>query len=329
TKKQKYGRNFTSRLHVCLTAHEAHEVENPTLREGNYVDENPRKKEKRGKEEIIGVEHLKRRPWAGCLSLMLTYLILFYKLLEKMMATSKLLWLCCQNDSFHGYWELANVFAKHGHSMWLKVKKKFSIKDSTTTLLRLKAFVTDIMQCLYRFWEAHLHYYYYYKECGDTLGERINIPPADFPIESWKACCAKLDDEKFKRWNTFWKECFKFFSTETNDNVLPTLDVVWRAKHTTLNGEGVLECVNDGRSKDIHEKELEGNESRLQTKEEMQLPILGHKSGYTRGKGIGYRGSAIAILQEEQKKIIQNQLNQISILQNLLEANRKDIDDYK
>ncbi|KAL2937507.1 Coiled-coil domain-containing protein 18 [Bienertia sinuspersici] len=92
--------------------------------------------------------------------------------------------------------------------------------------------------------------------------------------------------------------------------------------------------VNDGRSKDIHlvkdkDKELEGNESRLQTQEEMLLHVLGPKSGYTRGKGIGYRGSAKAQLQEKQQKIIQNQQDQISNLQNLLERNRKAIDGYK
>lgn len=52
------------------------------------------------------------------------------------------------------------------------------------------------MQRLYRFWKSRLHSYY--KECGDTLEERLQNPLTDFPIESWKACCAKFDDDKFK-----------------------------------------------------------------------------------------------------------------------------------
>ncbi|KAL2935339.1 Pheromone-regulated membrane protein 10, partial [Bienertia sinuspersici] len=222
---------------------------------------------------------------------------------------------------------------------------KFNIKDSTTNLLRLEAFVTDAMQRLYRFWKARLHYYY--KECGDTLEERINNPPADFPTESWKACCAKFDDEKFKKrslqnsknrrsdkWTKHTTGNLSFpevehILTETNDNVLPDPDVVWLAEHTTLDGEGVLKWAQLHQLVKDKDKEPEGNESRPQTQEEMLLHVLGPKSGYTRGKGNGYKGSAKARLQEEQQKIIQNQQDQISNLQNLLEANRKAIDDYK
>ncbi|KAL2894885.1 Calcineurin-binding protein 1, partial [Bienertia sinuspersici] len=339
--KHKYGSNFTSRLQVCLTAHEA---ENLTPREGNCVDENPpkrvrtkymhenrlherqgtklndpnsseasttsakRKKGQRGKYRSLALE---KKTMGGLFKLDVH--ILDYVL----QAVGKI------TIAFMDAEDWRDEFAKHGHSMWLQVKDKFNIKDSTTNLLRLEAFVTDAMQRLYRFWKARLHYYY--KECGDTLEERINNPPTDFPIESWKACRAKFDDEKFK--------------TETNDNVLPDLDVVWLAEHTTLDGEGVLKWVNDGRSEDIHaqlhqlvkdkDKEPKGNESRPRTQEEMLLHVLGPKSGYTRGKVNGYRGSAKARLQEEQQKIIQNQQDQISNLQNLLEANRKAIDDYK
>ncbi|KAL2900627.1 Transmembrane and coiled-coil domain-containing protein 3 [Bienertia sinuspersici] len=48
-----------------------------------------------------------------------------------------------------------------------------------------------------------------------------------------------------------------------------------------------------------------------------------------RGKGNGYIGLAKARLQEEEQKIIQNQKDQISYLQSLLEVNRKAINDYK
>lgn len=118
-----------------------------------------------------------------------------------------------------------DVFAKYGDSMLLQVKvnlykyklirvsyfidqiccnndileqfqNKFNIKDSSTHLLRLQAFATDAMQRLYRFWKSRLHSYY--KECRDTFEERLQNPPTDFPIESWKACCAKFDDDKFK-----------------------------------------------------------------------------------------------------------------------------------
>ncbi|KMS95835.1 hypothetical protein BVRB_004590 [Beta vulgaris subsp. vulgaris] len=72
----------------------------------------------------------------------------------------------------------------------------------------------------------------------------------------------------------------------------------------------------------------------------MLLHVLGPKSGYTRGKGTGYRTSAKARLQEqqqqvmqkqqeEQQQIMQKQQDQIMNLQSELEASKKAIDDYK
>jgi len=52
------------------------------------------------------------------------------------------------------------------------------------------------MQRLYRYWKSRLHDYY--KECGDTYEERLDNPPDDFPFESWRACCARFNDDKFK-----------------------------------------------------------------------------------------------------------------------------------
>lgn len=72
----------------------------------------------------------------------------------------------------------------------------------------------------------------------------------------------------------------------------------------------------------------------------MLLHVLGPKSGYSRGKGTGYRTSAKARLQEqqqqvmqkqqeEQQQIMQKQQDQIMNLQSELEASKKAIDDYK
>ncbi|KMT06096.1 hypothetical protein BVRB_7g164130 [Beta vulgaris subsp. vulgaris] len=133
--------------------------------------------------------------------------------------------------------------------------------------------------------------------------------------------------------------------TESNGNVLPEPDVVWLAEHTNVDGDGVLKWVKDGRSKEIHlvkdkDKEPEGDQSRPQTQEEMLLHVLDPKSGYSRGKGTGYRTSAKARLQEqqqqvmqkqqeEQQQIMQKQQDQIMNLQSELEASKKAIDDYK
>ncbi|KAL2904296.1 3-isopropylmalate dehydratase large subunit [Bienertia sinuspersici] len=395
--KQKYGSNFTSRLQVCLTAHEAHEAENLTPREGNCVDENPpkrvrtkyihenrlherqgtqlndpnsseasttsakRKKGHRGKYRSLALE---KKTIGGLLKLDVDIPYFVFQVVGK--NARPLVNFCgyvVKTTAFMDAGDWCDVFAKHGHSMWFQVKKD------------------------------RLHYYY--KECGDTLEERINNPAVDFPIEYWKACCAMFDDEKFKKrslqnsknrrsdkWTKHTIGNLSFPEVEhilTNDNVLPDPNVVWQAEHKTLDGEGVLKWVNDGRSKDIHtctfkislkaglyitiqdlsypnyrensakifiicyvfsfrpkfiglkdkDKEPEGNESRPQTQDKMLLHVLGPKSGYTRGKGNGYRGSAKARLQEEQQKIIQNQQDQISNPQNLLEANIKAIDDYK
>ncbi|XP_065862283.1 uncharacterized protein [Euphorbia lathyris] len=91
----------------------------------------------------------------------------------------------------------SDVFAKYGSSMWLQVKNKFNIKDSCTQELRLQAFATDVMQRLYRLWKCRLHYYY--KECGNTYEERLENPPPDFPVASWRACCATFNSDKFKQ----------------------------------------------------------------------------------------------------------------------------------
>ncbi|KAL2899706.1 tRNA uridine 5-carboxymethylaminomethyl modification enzyme MnmG [Bienertia sinuspersici] len=339
TKKQKYGSNFTSRLQVCLTAHEA---ENLTPREGNCVDENPlkrvrtkymhenrlherqgtqlndpnsseasttsakRKKGQRGKYRSLALE---KKSMGGLFKLDVHIPDYVLQAVEK---NARLLVNFCgyvvRTTTFMDAGDWRDVFAKHGHSMWLQVKNKFNIKDSTTNLLRLETFVTDAMQRLYRFWKARLHYYY--EECEDTLEERINNPPADIPIESWKACCAKfekrsLQNSKNRRSDKWTKHTTGNLSfpevehilTETNGNVLPDPDVAQ-----------LHQLVKD------KDKEPEGNESRPSTQEEMLLHVVGPKSGYTQGKGNGYRGSAKARLQEEQQKIIQNQQDQISNL---------------
>ncbi|WCJ43925.1 hypothetical protein M5689_024629 [Euphorbia peplus] len=260
-----------------------------------------------------------------------------------------------------------DVFVKHGPAMWLQIKNKFSIKDSCTQLLRLQAFATDVMQRAYRYWKCRLHYYY--KECGDTYEERLKYPPDDFPIASWRACCATFNSEKFKiisarnsknrnseNWNKHTTGNLSFpelehLMTQQNGGVLPPADVVWLAEHTHTNDQGVLEWVDDdGRSKEIHkqlhqlvqdkDKEPDGDEARPQTQEEMLRHVLGSRSGYTRGKGNGYRGSAKAILQQEQQRQPQDQIlnlkselegsqNQIANLQNELQANKKQMEDME
>lgn len=77
------------------------------------------------------------------------------------------------------------------------------------------------------------------------------------------------------------------------------------------------------------DKEPEGDQTRPQTQEEMLLHVLGPKSGYTRGKGNGYGGSAKARMQEEQQQIMRKQQDQITHLQHELEANKKDMVEYK
>lgn len=88
------------------------------------------------------------------------------------------------------------------------------------------------------------------------------------------------------------------------------------------------------------DKEVEGDQSRPQTQEEMLLHVLGPKPGYTRGKGTGYRSSAKARLQQEQQQIMQKQQeeqeqimkkqqDQIMTLQTELDASKKAMDDYK
>lgn len=177
--------------------------------------------------------------------------------------------------------------------MWLQVKNKFNIKDSSTQLPRLQAFVTDAMQRLYRFWKARLHAYY--KECGDTHEERLENPPTYFPLSSWIACCETFNSDKFKKrsmqnsknrrsdkWikhstgNLSFPET-EYILTEKNDGVLPPADVVWLTQHTTTDDGGVLRWTNDARSKEIHaqlhqlvqdkDKEPEGDQMRPQTQE--------------------------------------------------------------
>ncbi|KNA11269.1 hypothetical protein SOVF_136670, partial [Spinacia oleracea] len=131
----------------------------------------------------------------------------------------------------------------------------------------------------------------------------------------------------------------EYILTEKNGGVTPPADVIWLAQHTTTYGEGVLQWVNDDRSKDIHvqlhqlvqdkDKEPEGDQARPQIQDEMLLHVLGPKPGYTRGKGNGYGGSAKARLQEEQQQIMIKQQEQITHLQSELEANKKDTDAYK
>ncbi|XP_048497437.2 uncharacterized protein LOC104886439 isoform X2 [Beta vulgaris subsp. vulgaris] len=394
--KQKYGSKFTSRLQICLNAHEAVD---PPPSHANDVDENQpkkvrtkymhenrqvreetqhndpnssqasttsakRKKGQRGKYRSLALE---RKTRGGQLKLKVN--IPDYVLQAVGENTRPMVNFCgyvVRTTAFMDAGDWPDVFAKYGDSMWLQVKNKFNIKDSSTHLLRLQAFATDVMQRLYRFWKSRLHSYY--KECGDTLEERLQNPLTDFPIESWKACCAKFDDDKFKKrslqnsknrrsdkWTKHTTGNLSFpevehILTERNGNVLPEPDVVWLAEHTNVDGDGVLKWVKDGRSEEIHaqlhqlvkdkDKEPEGDQSRPQTQEEMLLHVLGPKSGYTRGKGTGYRTSAKARLQEqqqqvmqkqqeEQQQIMQKQQDQIMNLQSELEASKKAIDDYK
>ncbi|CAH9148036.1 unnamed protein product [Cuscuta epithymum] len=61
----------------------------------------------------------------------------------------------------------------------------------------------------------------------------------------------------------------------------------------------------------------------------MLLHVLGPKSGYTRGKGNGYGGSAKARLQVEQQQKLRQQQEKITHLQNELEATKKEMEEYK
>ncbi|WCJ39691.1 hypothetical protein M5689_020660 [Euphorbia peplus] len=129
--------------------------------------------------------------------------------------------------------------------------------------------------------------------------------------------------------------------TQQNGGVLPPANVVWLAEHTHTNDQGVLEWVDDdGRSKEIHDKEPDGDEARPQTQEKMLRHVLGSRSGYTSGKGNGYRGSAKAMLQQEQQRQQQDQIlnlkselegsqNQIANLQSELQANKKQMEDME
>ncbi|KAL2930299.1 Protein translocase subunit SecA, partial [Bienertia sinuspersici] len=311
TNKQKYGSNFTSRLKVCLTAHEAENLTprkdivsmkiylkglepNTCMKIASTISAK-RKKGQRGKYRSLELE---KKTMDGLFKLDVDIPDFVLQAVGKI--AKPLVNFCgyvVRTTTFMNGGDWRDVFAKH--------------------------------------------------DCGDTLEERINNPPANFLIESWKACCAKFDDEKFKKrslqnsknrrsdkWtkHTIGNLSFpevEHILTETNGNVLPDPDVVWLAEHTILVAEGVLKWTQLHQLVKDKDKEPEGNESRPQTQEEMLLHVLSPNSGYTQGKGNGYRGSAKVRQQEEQQKIFQNQQAQISNLQNLLEANRKAIDDYK
>ncbi|KAL2937879.1 RIMS-binding protein 3C, partial [Bienertia sinuspersici] len=94
--------------------------------------------------------------------------------------------------------------------------------------------------------------------------------------------------------------------TQENQGVKPPADVIWLVEHTTRNNEGVLQWVDESRSKskEIHEqlKVVVAIHGDSMTQEEILLDVLKPRSGYFRGKGTALREQRIKELQETQEK---------------------------
>lgn len=200
----------------------------------------------------------------------------------------------------------ANIFAKHGETMWLKVKEKFEVGDGRGEHV-LQGFVASTMKRLFRTWKTRLHAEY---SCYNTDEERLSHPPKDVMPEDWKfliqyfgsqAFKAKSERNKINRKKQTTKHtCGSKSFAEVEESTRDPLtgekappDRVWELQHTRKNAKGEL-LWSDQQSQQIYgqiqglvaKQQNEQNENPM-TGDEILATVLGERTGYVRGKGYG------------------------------------------
>ncbi|KAL2901263.1 Enolase [Bienertia sinuspersici] len=167
-------------------------------------------------------------------------------------------------------WQEAYSIA--GDSMFKEIQDKFQIVQSSRSL-KMYAFVIDTMQRLYRNSKNRLS------------NKRVIHINGNLTI-------TKVKD----------------ILTKENDNVKPSVDVVWLSEHTRKNEEVELEWADATPSKIIHDKlrHIVAEVGDTMTQEEILIQVLEPRSGYIRGKGTALCGYVRRKQQLEQGNFLKN-----------------------
>ncbi|KAL2900749.1 Synergin gamma [Bienertia sinuspersici] len=101
--------------------------------------------------------------------------------------------------------------------------------------------------------------------------------------------------------------------TKENNNVKPSVNVVWLIEHTCNYKKGELEWANATRSKTIHDKlkNVVAEDGDTMTQEEILIQLIELRSGYIRGKGTTLCGYVRGKQQLEQRKLVEEQQGKI------------------
>ncbi|KAH0697744.1 hypothetical protein KY290_005119 [Solanum tuberosum] len=162
------------------------------------------------------------------------------------------------------------IFAKHGQTMWLKVKDKFEVGKGRQESV-LQAFAISTTQRLFRAWKTRLlkEYLLY-----NTDEERLSHRPESVSPVDWEYMVSYFGSTKFKS-----------VSAKNKSN---------REKQTTKHSCGsksfaeVEESTGRIQALVTDQQQLEENANPM-TGDEILATVFGERTGYVRGKGYGKR----------------------------------------
>ncbi|KAH0675940.1 hypothetical protein KY285_023741 [Solanum tuberosum] len=203
------------------------------------------------------------------------------------------------------------IFAKHGQTMWLKVKDKFKVGRGRQESV-LQAFAINTTQRLFRAWKTRLHKeYLLYNTDEERLSHRPeSVSPMDweylvsyFGSTKFKSVSAKNKSNREKQTTKHSHSCGSKSFAEVEESTKDpqtgkkaTADIVWELQHTRKNDKGEL-LWSDPQSQEVHgriqalvtdQQQLEENANPM-TGDEILATVLGERTGYVRGKGYGKR----------------------------------------
>lgn len=197
------------------------------------------------------------------------------------------------------------VVAAVGTQMMKQVKEKFMADPHNE--FRFDAFLLSTMQRLYRCWKNRLHMIYI-KYNNDE--ERMTNIPDDVTPKAWKKLMdhfSSLEFQKVSQRNsknrsklttkhTCGTRSYAEVEEMTRDPITGEKsppNEVWLKQHTKMTDVGEV-LWSDPKSKEIHGQlhqfvieQTNVDEGEQMTRDEILLHVLGEKSGYFRGKGVG------------------------------------------
>ncbi|XP_065856603.1 uncharacterized protein [Euphorbia lathyris] len=224
---------------------------------------------------------------------------------------------------------------------WKRLEELGKVEQDTPEMKRSKfeSYCFSVMRVLFRKWKHELHNKYKQHSSDE---ERLKHVPRGLSPNDWKDLVTLFGSKDFKAWSSINSDNRKYqkvvassgptpfaqveydlIDEETGE--LPDASDVWMATHSILDEEG-QNHFRDSESRRLYEemKRIE-NEPRNEnesdpTPDDVLQQVFGVRSGYVRGKGLGYKASTKGMVCSARKDDVEELKNEVAILTQKLKA---------